>query len=585
MLGIYTRISGKKVDGKDTSIEIQTIEGIKVAIKLGMNYKIYTDKGISGTKDEIEERPAFAEMLKDIDKEILTAVYVIDQSRLERNTNIWQMFQFLVNKKDIKYYPNGVLTDLTDPNIKFATGILSLTNQLFAEQTRKKVNETFDLRASKGLTHGVLPYGYKKGIDKKYEIDEIEAVNVRRMFELSLSGIGTYTIANILNGEGIPTKHKNINGKPSHIRYDKYTREATTFERKNIIWRGTVIYDMLKNTVYKGIRVWNKKPKGNKVTIEVDVPAIIDVETFDKVNRNLINNKQKAGKRSEFNYLLNGLVFCGNCGLEYRGKKRLVTKDSAYKCKAVGKCADSRGISIIRFENFIIQHLFLSKDLKNLLLSLPVNTEQSVVLKNKLIQVEGDLVTKIKLRDKLLNILTDVELEDDVAINDKYKQAKRDIEILSNNIDILKVQILEADNQFAKMKVENAINEFKLTTNFEDTKRLVHSLIERITVTHKKLDRGGIFFVTIKYKGFEETSTFTTDWFTLKWNWIYYSRTTATNEQQRIEDIQERKDYFDFRGIEYTDADFEDLTFDGQESISAMQNEIILDNDNLISFN
>jgi len=299
----------------------------------------------------------------------------------------------------------------------------------------------------------------------------------------------------------------------------------------------------------------------------------------------LINNKQKAGKRSEFNYLLNGLVYCGNCGLEYRGKKRLVTKDSAYKCKAVGKCADSRGISIIRFENFIIQHLFLSKDLKNLLLSLPVNTEQSVVLKNKLIQVEGDLVTKIKLRDKLLNILTDVELEDDVAINDKYKQAKRDIEILSNNIDILKVQILEADNQFAKMKVENAINEFKLTTNFEDTKRLVHSLIERITVTHKKLERGGIFFVTIKYKGFEETSTFTTDWFTLKWNWIYYSRTTATNEQQRIEDIQERKDYFDFRGIGYTDADFEDLTFDGQESISAMQNEIILDNDNLISFN
>lgn len=583
MLGIYTRISGKKEEGKDTSIEIQTIEGIKLAIKLGMNHKIYTDIGISGTKDEIEGRPAFADMMKDIDKDKITAVYVIDQSRLERNTNIWQMFQFLVNKKDIKYYPNGVLTDLTDPNIKFATGILSLTNQLFAEQTRKKVNETFDLRASKGLTHGALPYGYKKGIDKKYEINEVEAKNVRRMFELSLSGIGTYTIANILNAEGIPTKYQNINGKDTYFRYDKYTGEATTFERKNIVWRGNVIYDMLKNTIYKGVRVWNKKPIGNKVTIEADVPAIIDAETFDKANRNLINNKQKAGKRSEFNYLLNGLVFCGNCGLGYRGKKRLVTKDSAYKCKAIGKCVDSRGISIIRFENFIIQHLFISKDLKNLLLSLPVNTEQSVVLKNKLIQVESDLVTKTKLRDRLLNILTDDDLKEDVAIIDKYKQVKRDVEILSNNIDILKVQILEADNQFAKMKVENAINEFKLTTNFEDTKRLVHSLIERITVTHKKLDRGGVFFIEIKYKGFEESSMFTTDWFSVKWNWLYYYRKTATDKQQLLVDIEDAKGIMNLKGIPYTDADF--IGFTSPETVTAKHDTILLDNDNLISFN
>jgi site-specific DNA recombinase len=583
MLGIYTRISGKKEEGKDTSIEIQTIEGIKVAIKLGMNHKIYTDIGISGTKDVIEDRPAFANMLKDIDKDKITAVFVIDQSRLERNTNIWQMFQFIVNKKDIKYYPNGVLTDLTDPNIKFATGLLSLTNQLFAEQTRKKVNETFDLRASKGLTHGGLPYGYRKGIDKKYEVDEVEAINVRRMFDLSLSGIGTYTIANIFNAEGIPTKYQNINGKATYLRYDKYTGAATTFERKSIVWRGNVIYDMLKNTTYKGIRVWNKKPLGNKVTIEADVPAIIDAETFDKANRNLINNKQKAGKRSEFNYLLNGLVYCGNCGLEYRGKKRLVTKDSAYKCKAVGKCTDSRGISIIRFENLIIQHLFITKDLKNLLLSSPVNTEQSVVLKNKLIQIESDLVTKTKLRDRLLNILTDVDLMEDDAIKDKYKQAKRDVEILSNNIDNLKVQILEADNQFAKMKLENAINEFKLTTNFEDTKRLVHSLIERITITHKKLDRGGVFFVEIKYKGFEESSMFSTNWFSVKWNWLSYYRKTATNEQQLLEDIEDMKGVMDLKGIPYTDADF--INFTSPESVTFKHETILLDNDNLISFN
>jgi hypothetical protein len=57
-----------------------------------------------------------------------------------------------------------------------------------------------------------LPYGCKKG-DGKFEIDENEAVNVRRIFNLSPEGTGTYTIANILNNENIPTKYRNISGK------------------------------------------------------------------------------------------------------------------------------------------------------------------------------------------------------------------------------------------------------------------------------------------------------------------------------------------------------------------------------------
>lgn len=583
MLGIYTRISGNKVVGKDTSIEIQTAEGVKTALKLGMQYKVYTDIGISGTKEEIEDRPSFAHLLKDIDRGRITAVYVLDQARLERNPKIWQIFLYLVNKKDVKFYPKGVETDLTDASIKFATSIQSLTNQLFAEQTREKVNLTFDKRASEGYTHGALPYGYKKGKDGKFEIDENEAVNVRRIFNLSLEGTGTYTIANILNNENIPTKYRNISGKATHIRTDKYTGESTTFERKNIKWRGNVIYDMIKNLAYKGLRIWNKTPKNNKVTITAPMPAIIDVDLFDKVNRNLINNKKKSGKRTEFHYLLNGVVYCGCCGQEYRGKKRLVSKDSAYKCKAVGKCPDSRGISIIRFENFIINHLFINKNLKELLLNLPVNTEQGVGLKNQLIKVEGDLEKKIRMKDKYLKYLSDDELSDDESILTNYKKAKRDIELLSNNIDILKLQILESDNQFAKMKVENAMNEFQLTAGYDDTKRLIHSLIERITVTHQKLERGGVFFIQIKYKGFDEVSMFKTDWFSLKWDWLSYYKNKATNEQQLIEDIEETKALLDFKGLEYTDADFEG--FEGTESVTAMHDKILLDNNNLISFN
>lgn len=582
MLGIYTRISGNKATGKDTSIEIQTSEGIKVAIRLGMKYKIYSDVGISGTTEEIEGRPSFAEMMKDIDKDKITAVYVFDQSRLERNSKIWQIFQYQVNKKDVKFYPKGVETDLTDPAIKFVTGIQSLANQLFAEQTREKVNLTFDKRASEGKTHGALPYGYEKGADGMYQIIETEAEVVRRIFDLSLAGNGSYTIANILNADNIPTKFQNISKKDSFVRYDAYTGEEIVFKKSSIQWRGNVIYDMLKNTVYKGIRVWNRNPKGNKQRIEASVPSIISEDLFDKVNRNLVNNKQKVGKRSEFKYLLNGLIVCGHCGKEYRGKKRIVNKDSAYKCIHQGKCPESRGISIVRFENFIIQHLFVNKNLKELLLNLPINNDNGVVLKDKLVKYEEELKKKTKLKEKHLSWLDDDELEDDESIREQYKKNLKVIDNLKNNIEILKLEILESDSNFAKMRVESTVNEYKLTAGFDDTKRLIHTLVESITVNHSKLEKGGYFFILIKYKGFEEYSAFTTDWFSTKWHWMYYARGKATNEAQQLQDIEDQKAVYDFKGVEYTDEDFVD--FEASESVTGMVDAIVLDN-NLVTFN
>ena len=273
---------------------------------------------------------------------------------------------------------------------------------------------------------------------------------------------------------------------------------------------------MIKNTTYKSIRVWNRHEKGKKQRIEANVPPIVTEDFFDRVNYNLFKNKQKVGKRIEFEYLLNGLIICGCCGKEYRGKKRIVNKDSAYKCIQQGKCPKSRDISIVRFENFLIQHLSINKNLKELLINLPINTNAGVVLKSKLVKYEEELKKKIKLKEKHLKCLNDEYLEGYDSIREQYRKNVKDIDNVNNNIEILECEILESDSNFAKLKVENATNEYQLTTNFDDTKRLIHSLVERITVTHRKLDKGGVFNVVIKYKGFEEYSTFTTNWFSLK---------------------------------------------------------------------
>ena len=81
MLGIYCRISRLKEEGKDRSIDDQQKTGIEFAEKNNLEYKVYIDEGLSGTKP-VNERPALSEMLDGIADGLITSVFVYDQSRL-----------------------------------------------------------------------------------------------------------------------------------------------------------------------------------------------------------------------------------------------------------------------------------------------------------------------------------------------------------------------------------------------------------------------------------------------------------------------------------------------------------------------
>ena len=188
-------------------------------------------------------------MFRDIDKGIISAVYVMYQDRLEREPRIWELFKFQVNKMNCKYYPNGVETDLTDAQTQFFTGVLSLTNKLYANLTRDKAIKTFDKRAEEGKTHGIIPYGYEKADDGGYKINEFEGKIVKRIYQMSLDGSGAYTIAKKLNEDGIKTKfNNNTSKKTTFKRKDSYTNEITVFKKSDVEWRSSVIQSMLSNT-------------------------------------------------------------------------------------------------------------------------------------------------------------------------------------------------------------------------------------------------------------------------------------------------------------------------------------------------
>jgi DNA invertase Pin-like site-specific DNA recombinase len=318
MIGIYCRTS--KARNYKFTIEVQKDKGIEFAKKENLPYKMYVDDGISGSKDE-STRIGLLELFNDIKSNKLTVIYVYDQSRIERDTPTWQLFVSLCLNYKVKYYPGGSEYNLDDPSNRMLAELLSVVNSFYTVLTSQKVREANARKVREGKTHGMKPYGYTRDEKNQYVILEEEAKHVRRIFDLSLSGIGAYTIANIFNNEGIPTKFKR-NFQGVITKKDLDTNKTKEFKKENIIWRGNVISDMIRNPIYKGTRIWKmyetipeyvdgksrkKKRLVDQIITKDLVPPIINEELWDKVQLNLLKNKKNVGPKDYYHYLLNGL--------------------------------------------------------------------------------------------------------------------------------------------------------------------------------------------------------------------------------------------------------------------------------------
>lgn len=535
MLGIYCRTSKNRTE-KHT-IENQKEAGVTCAKALGIGYTYYIDDGISGTLDE-SVRDGFSDLLRDVKKKVITHIYCIDQSRIERDTRTWEFFVAECLNNDVKYYPGGSYFDLDNATNRMFAKLMSVVNSYYSEITSKKVRLANARKAKEGKTHGLKPYGFQRDENNNYVIDEEEAKTVRRIFQLSLEGTGAYTIANILNDEGIPTKFsKNFIGKMK--RKDAYTNSIKYFDKSSVTWRGNVISDMLRNQIYKGIREWNRhedkleyvdgesiKTKVKAELIVSDVPQIIQPEAWDKVQKNLAINKKNVGRKDEYHYLLNGIIYCGMCGSEMRGKKRLKGNDIAYKCTGKrypnSKCI-SRGINIPKLESFLIRYLFINTDLHNYLLSIEDNNDDNKLLQNKLDKTKDEYEKVTKGIEKAYALLLDADFSDDEKIKSRVLELNKKKENLTDTITLIEQKLLTQGKEYRAGVLKKSIKGYKMDLPFDGLKKLVHEMVEWISISHHKLEKGGTYEVRLKFRNFNEYAHFTTDWKSVSWRFIGFA--------------------------------------------------------------
>lgn len=491
MLAIYCRISGKKEEGKDISISVQEGKGIALAKKLDITYKVYKDEGVSGTAT-IEERPSFKEVIKGIENKEITHLFVNDNSRLERNTE--ERFKILAILKlyDIVLYTEEGIFNYGNEQTALFGNIQSLFDSYLVATTRKKVKEALLKKVQNGETRGILPYGFmKEKTSKKMVINSDEAPIVKKIYELSLSGMGTNSIAKYLNENGVSTRYNKI-GKGTITVTNKYTKEETTREKKDVVWAGNTIRNIITNPVFKGERKWNKEI--------YKCPAIFTPEYWQDVNDNLKKNANNTGKKVQHKYLFKGLLRCGVCGRNYYGRSRVNKKDHYYQCSSKRtKSCGNRSINIDKLETFIWRRLFLQGEFIS-----KIKKEYSKTgFTARLSQISNE----IKKKD---NEVSKIEKELEKAIGLVLKEIITDEELiqtrttLSNKLKFLKEAIsqlkkeeynISSSNEVIE-EYQNLFDKYSENTTFQEKKKLVKDIIKNIAITTKE----NYFQLEVSYK-------------------------------------------------------------------------------------
>ena len=284
---------------------------------------IYQDDGYSGAR---LDRPALDRLRDAVAQGEVEAVLMLSPDRLARQF----AYQYIVVEE---FERAGCEVVFTSHNFGSspAERMLQEMTGVFAEYERALITE----RCRRGRLHRArqgqvwmsqAPYGYTyipraENFPSNLVINEAEAEIVRMIFRWLIDEqLSTYQINKRLNELGVRTRR----GK----------------ER----WCGGTIINLLRNPIYTGSYYYNKrqhvpakrrnmpgdapsrKHNSSRVTrpreewIAIEVPSIIDQETWELAREQLQRNKERAPRNNKkHDYLLKGLLVCGRCQLRMLG--------------------------------------------------------------------------------------------------------------------------------------------------------------------------------------------------------------------------------------------------------------------------
>ena len=342
---LYCRLS--KDDG--TNNESMSISTQKTMLKDYakrngfLNCQFYVDDGYSGTN---YDRPAFRQLIEDIQDGEVSTLITKDLSRLGRNyLETGTYIEVFFPNHNVRYIAINDGVDSIDNAQMDITPFRNIINEMYAKDTSRKIKSALHARKMQGKYMATTaPFGYQKD-EKDHNhlvIDEVTAPVVELIFSIAEEGVGLHTICNRLR------KAKVI--KPSF--YKKEMFERYTDEEKMYDWDTAYVSKILHDPVYAGnLTVAERPTKTMRSKKRQYIPyaereviygthePIIEQNRWNNVQKILESRPPVIGESSSgYDNIFRGVIKCADCGsamlakVEQKRKRNNVLDKTFYCC-------------------------------------------------------------------------------------------------------------------------------------------------------------------------------------------------------------------------------------------------------------
>lgn len=490
MIAIYARQSVEKKDS--ISIESQ-IEYAKHEV-FSDDFKIYQDSGFSGKNTN---RPAFMEMMHDIEAGRIEKVVVYRLDRISRSIVDFADFIDVLENNGISFVSATEKFDTSTPMGRAMLYIIIVFAQLERETIAERVRDNYYARVKKGAWGGgPAAYGFdlvRTTLDgKKATIYHPNAnlETVARIFEVysrpntSLSDVQKELIrTGSLSSGGVNfdnVKLSSILKNPAYVRADIAVYNYYK-ARGAILANEPEDFDGVHGCILVGKRDASErkyKDVSNHLLAMGHHKGIVDSTMFLYCQEKLSKNRQIKNTGKGKHSWLTGLVKCGHCGYAFSVRfgqtKEGPTPYFVCSGKYLHKCCDVKQTHRVRDVEAHVQARLI-QEVESYHLTRE-KRENAVIKQNQ--QKIADIDSKI---ENLISTLENVS-----SISAEY--INRRIETLHREKQLLIHQYSEALAEFNTAEVIPFTADDWENMSFEDRRDIAHNMIDRVVLTEDGID-------------------------------------------------------------------------------------------------
>lgn len=472
------------------------------------NIVVFCDDGISGVT---MNRPEFNKMIEQIQLGKAAAVFIKDLSRLGRNyIEVGRLTEEFFPEHNIRLVSVSDNLD-TEEGESELTPIKNLFNEWYARDISKKRRISNKIKGGSGIPLSPPPYGYIKDPEnsQRWIVDEEAAYVVRRIFDMSYSGMGTFQIAVTLSDEKIltPAEYaikkgiKKAGGNAGKTAADPYRWGQSTVGKilATQEYCGDVINFKTYSISYKNKKRHANDPENILVFKEVHEP-IIDRTIFETIQLRRGKTRKRTMSNGEKN-MFSGLLVCSDCGrnLHYHLNNRNIRYFSCpgYNQGKRKDCFSTHYVRVDFLEQVVLaeirrltrfackyedQFVRVVSDFSKQAMQSQIDAHQSEVRSLMARDKELDRIFERLYEDNLSGKITDERFQRmSVNYDNEQKDLRERLTRLNNILEELNCKTTSTE------KFVEAVRKYTRVKKL--TARMVTELIEHIEVHHtEKID-------------------------------------------------------------------------------------------------